>query len=915
MKKASALTPKDLTKIVKERYESKKSNKTKVNRSSTKKKKKFEKAPDIFSFEQLSDKELERVYDKVGIESELGLRSFKDFCEITWERIEPGQPFVKNAWHNEAISDHLEALHRGDIRKLLIAVPPGVGKPVEVHTPVLMEDGSELELGQITIGDKVITHKGLPAEILDVYDQGELDCLEITTHSGRKVVAALDHPFLTPEGWVEVKNLVVGQCLGTPTKIVTEPYYKRSNEEMRLLGYMLGDGSARSSVSIVGNDVTELEDVKLCAETLKFKPHILNRKGKNGNIWTVQLAYGGIDWAKTLGIYGKLSKDKRVPLWAFATTDENIANLIGAYFACDGSINKKGSNRNTPYLEMYSISKGLLEDIQKLLLRLSIYSLIRYKPVKYKGELKDSWRLAVSTISNIAKFKTKIPICHSKGTKLTKWEPIATTFDSDFISDPITEIKEVGKRHCKCLRVYRDSSFLANNFATHNSTWACIFFPAWIWTQTPHWKMAFGSYGYQLSGRDAEKTLKLLTSKWFKDRWGHRFKVTKKVVSQITNDHGGIRAVASVGGQTLGIRADLVVGDDPLNIQQANSEVGRAKVHRWWLGMTTRGDINQREVVIQQRLHDDDLIGHLRNNIGGYQYLCLPAEYEKARCCVTMDISGNEFFKDPRKVEGEALFPAKFPNEYYRIREKDPETAGLADAMFRQDPVPEGGNIIKKKWFRFYQGEPKEIYDKCSMVILSADTAIKEKSTSSFTVIQIWGKDGPNIYLIDQLRARLGFTGILEALKAMIEKWPRAGAKLIEDKASGPDIIDTLSSKIPGLIPSEGNDDKEDRMHAITWMWQAGNVYVPGKPPKTTVDDIKKDSKPDFTMYPWMNEWYDEIVRYPMAVWTDQAMAMSQALMYLATKMVNPKALPVGVGTGGNISELRRMSQRAFSIR
>jgi predicted phage terminase large subunit-like protein len=567
--KASLPSPKDLTQIVKKRYESKKS-KTKVERKRSTRKK-IEPPRDVFALSHLSDKELEHVYDDdVGLESELGLRSFKDFCEICWGKIEPGLPFVQNAWHNEAIAEHLTALHRGDIKRLLIAVPPGVGK----------------------------------------------------------------------------------------------------------------------------------------------------------------------------------------------------------------------------------------------------------------------------------------------------------------------------------------------------STWACVFLPSWIWLQTPHWKMAFGSYGYLLAGRDAAATLKLMDSTWFKKRWGHRFKIVKKVGSQITNDQGGLRIVASVGGQTLGIRADLVVADDPLNIQQAASEVGRAKVHRWWLGMTTRGDKTQRQIVIQQRLHDDDLIGHLMKADDYYTYLELPAEFEAARRCVTVTDNGEPLFTDPRTKEGECIFPAKFDTEYYAKRKLDPETAGLADAMFRQDPVPEGGNIIKKKWFRYYQDTQQEMYEKCPMILLSADTAIKEKSTSSFTVIQIWGKKGPNIYLIDQFRARLGFTGIIAAFKDVLEKWPRAGAKLIEDKASGPDVIDTLKDKIPGLIPSEGNDNKEDRMHAITWMWQAGNIWVPGTPPK----DEHPDTKPDFTMYPWMSEWYDEIVRYPMAVWTDQAMAMSQALMYLAAKAVNPRALPVGIGTGGNISELRRISQRAFTV-
>jgi predicted phage terminase large subunit-like protein len=485
---------------------------------------------------------------------------------------------------------------------------------------------------------------------------------------------------------------------------------------------------------------------------------------------------------------------------------------------------------------------------------------------------------------------------HYYGIAWTKVEPedfIPDAWHSDAIAD---HLEAVYRGDIKKL-------LIAVPPGAGKSAISCVLWPTWIWTQDPRWRMAFGSYGYHIANRDAERCLKLFKSKWWQDRWGHRFELTKKQVSQIMNDQGGVRAVVSVSGQTLGIRANLVVADDPLNIQEAASEIARVSVHRWWIGgMKSRGDINQREVVICQRLHDSDLIGHLMENIGGYEYLMLPAQYESGRKCITYTVTGDVFFKDPRKEEGEYLFPEKFNEEYYAERKKDPTTASLADAMYRQDPVPEGGNIIKKKWFRYYSESPEEMYKKCPAIILSADTAVKSKTSASYTVIQIWGMNGPNVYLIDQFRARLSFTGILGAFNQMFQKWPRAGAKLIEDKASGPDVIDMFKDKISGLIPSEGNDDKEDRMHAITWLWEAGNVYVPGKPP----DDAATDSKPDFSHVPWMDEWYDEVVRYPASRYTDQAMAMSQALMYLARKVVNPRAQPSAISIGGHIAELRR---------
>ena len=76
-----------------------------------------------------------------------------------------------------------------------------------------MADGSYKTLGEIRVGDSVISHTGASRRVSAVFEQGELECVEITTHSGRVAVAALDHPFMTPQGWVEAAHLRVGQYL------------------------------------------------------------------------------------------------------------------------------------------------------------------------------------------------------------------------------------------------------------------------------------------------------------------------------------------------------------------------------------------------------------------------------------------------------------------------------------------------------------------------------------------------------------------------------------------------------------------------------------------------------------------------------------------------------------------------------
>jgi len=238
----------------------------------------------------------------------------------------------------------------------------------------------------------------------------------------------------------------------------------------------------------------------------------------------------------------------------------------------------------------------------------------------------------------------------------------------------------------------------------------------------------------------------------------------------------------------------------------------------------------------------------------------------------------------------------------------------MYSAMYQQEPVQPGGNIIKTNWFRYYQKDPEDMYKECHRALLSCDPAVKDKDTSTWTVIQIWGVKGPNVYLIDQLRQQLSFTGILEGLKMMIDKWnaakgPAVTAKLVEDKATGPAIIDTLQSKIPGMIAFPGDDDKTDRMEAISWLWQAGNVYVPGKPAK------EGENRVDFSHVPWMDGdegFYQEVTRFPKARFNDQAITMSQALMHISMQMKTGLGVPSVITKPGNIYELQQATKRVY---
>ena len=69
---------------------------------------------------------------KRALDKELSERKLINFIKAGWEQLEPGNKLTIN-WGMEAICDHLEAVTRGEIRKLLINIPPGTSKSMTTN--------------------------------------------------------------------------------------------------------------------------------------------------------------------------------------------------------------------------------------------------------------------------------------------------------------------------------------------------------------------------------------------------------------------------------------------------------------------------------------------------------------------------------------------------------------------------------------------------------------------------------------------------------------------------------------------------------------------------------------------------------------------------------------------------------------
>jgi predicted phage terminase large subunit-like protein len=180
------------------------------------------------------------------------------------------------------------------------------------------------------------------------------------------------------------------------------------------------------------------------------------------------------------------------------------------------------------------------------------------------------------------------------------------------------------------------------------------------------------------------------------------------------------------------------------------------------------------------------------------------------------------------------------------------------EALYQGNPSPESGNIFQRKWFGYYRHLPEEF----DLIIDSWDCAFKDKDSSDFVACGVWGKLGPNLYLIDRKKGHWGFTATLREMKSIREQHPRIDGTLVEDKANGSAVMDVLKREIMGIVPIEPTGSKEARAYAASPTIEAGNVLLPEGAS-------------------WVDEYLDEMVRFPSSEHDDEVDQTTQAINYM----------------------------------
>lgn len=423
-----------------------------------------------------------------------------------------------------------------------------------------------------------------------------------------------------------------------------------------------------------------------------------------------------------------------------------------------------------------------------------------------------------------------------------------------------------------------------------------LWFP-WEWSWNPMLRAIFSSYAEELALRDNVRARNVIESEWyqtnFSARDGWEMASDQNAKAYFRNTKKGERQVLSVGGKGTGFRGDRCVVDDALNATEAPSKIARDAVIFWWDQVMSQrfNDMSKASaVVIGQRLHQNDLTGYLLEQ-GGYEYLCLPAEYDPKRQCITYHTvtvkeegeepyqDRREFWRDPRHFEKELLFPEMFGRDVIARSKLTLGEYGFA-AQYSQLPAPAGGGMFKREWWRFWKPDGVGAMggfkrpDGCTddpayplpadfdEVLISVDANFRSKTGSDPVAIHVIAAKGALRFLLYRVHGPFGFTGTVKHLRAVCELYPDAGKKIIEAKANGDAIVDSLIEEIPGIMAVDPKGGKEARAFALQPQVQAGQCYLPEGAP-------------------WLDEFISEFDLFPNGKHDDDVDSFSQGILEL----------------------------------
>jgi predicted phage terminase large subunit-like protein len=385
-----------------------------------------------------------------------------------------------------------------------------------------------------------------------------------------------------------------------------------------------------------------------------------------------------------------------------------------------------------------------------------------------------------------------------------------------------------------------------------------VLWPTWEWSRHPSRRWLFASYAESLALKHSLDRRTVLQSDWFQRRWGDHVRLAsdQNVKGEFLNTERGVMIATSVGGSVTGRGGNRIVVDDLHNPLQAESDAQRETALTYFRQtLSTRLDDKKAGaiVVVMQRLHEHDVAALCEEF--GYMQVRLPAEAE-TRTEIVFPRSGRIVVRE----RGDLLWPEREGRAELEHQRRLLGSAAYA-GQYQQCPVPAGGFLIKRDWFRFYNALPPE-----GTWMQSWDMTFKDSPSGDYVVGLVAMKAGADIYLVDRVKGQWTFTQTCDRLTALYRQYPDTEVILVEEAANGPAVINMLGRQVPCIVGVTPQGGKVARAQAAEPLIEAGNVWLPNPRPFGQLQPERE----------WVDDFIDQCCVFPKGAHDDDVDAFSQ---------------------------------------
>ncbi|MCD7721308.1 MAG: terminase family protein [Prevotellaceae bacterium] len=735
-------------------------------------------------------------------------------------------PKYQCEWFHILIADKCQSLLDGTLGKdrLMVFMPPQHGKALSVNTPVLTANRGWVRHGDLRAGDIVFSPSGRQVRVQAVTAPYEWECREVVFAQGEGVVASYnhewgcyipnsDHDAIYHEA-IETDGIAKERRDRSPYIMTTAPLEYEARElpiPPYVLGLWLGDG-----ISSGKRVCKKLADCKFFLTQYAGDIRVYKAKETQGCV-----AFDGV--TNTCLRRAGVLENKNIPREYLEASVKQRLDLLQGLMDTDGSCDTRGTCEITQTRKVLAL--GIVELLRSL----------GYKPCVAEGDAKLNGRV-VSRKWRISFTPNRDADIFRLPRKLERLRNKTTADRGDKFKHFIKSITPCGRRMVNCIQV-EGGYYLCGEqlIATHNSSLISQYFPSWALGRDPDLKIVGASYSASLATRFSREIQRLMETDEYRQVFPDTYisgsagrEKAKGYVSNIdtfeTVGHKGFYKAVGVGGSLTGTPADIAIIDDPVkDREEAYSQVYRDRAWNWYNSvLKTRLHNDSKVLFVMTRWHEDDLAGRILQAEGErWEVVTIPA------ICETED---DGIYHSGRHI-GDALWESKHSlEELLEARKNGPSVFA---ALYQQRPVIEGGNIVKREWFRHISYQEFIHRRNRETVNFYLDTGYAEHNARTdndpsgiIAVCQI----GRELYVTHAKRVWMGMPDLLRFLPqyVMAHSGGEESLLCVEPKANGVCVVQMLREHTPLNVrrTKTPKDSKETRLRAVTPFIEAGRVYL-----------------------------------------------------------------------------------------